>query len=79
MYMVREHDPEFFLNTAHEFVSTLDIIKATGKVPPSHMNKWREFEGKIFYNHVSIILWPANYGDSYAIQKLSAKFQFLSS
>ena len=47
MYMVRQHDPEFFLNTAHEFVSTLDIIKATGKVPPAHMNKWREFEGKI--------------------------------
>ncbi len=45
MYMVRQHDPEFFLSTAHEFVSTLDFIKATGKIPEIHMTKWREFEG----------------------------------
>ena len=45
MYMVREHDPEFFLSTAHEFVGTLDIIKATRKVPETHMTKWKEFEG----------------------------------
>ena len=54
MYMVKEHDPEFFLSTAHEFVSTLDIIKATRKVPDTHMTKWREFEGNmpsVFWYH----------------------------
>ncbi len=44
--MVRQHDPEFFLSTAHDFACTLDIIKVTGKAPEQQMAKWKEFEGK---------------------------------
>ncbi len=45
MYVVRQYDQEFFINTAHEFVGTLDYIRATGKILHSQLMKWREFEG----------------------------------
>ncbi len=58
MYMVRQHDPEFFLSTAHDFACTLDIIKVTGKAPEQQMAKWKEFEGE---RTLAICSIPASY------------------
>ena len=44
----------YWLEKAHEFEGTLDIVRLTQTLPATHRNKWHEFEGRnrnfILYN-----------------------------